>query len=126
MLGLGKVRERYVLELKLQAFVMFTLFWEKREPSRKTELDKIWELSGDRRRPETATISPDQFVLANREEAELPKPSTDRAAKSSSSRGVEPLNSCPVMVVGVFFFAGMLQVKEIESLLNNILYIRPK
>ena len=54
-----------MLELKPQAFVMFTLFWEKRDPSRKTELDKTWELSGDRRRPETATISPDQFMLAN-------------------------------------------------------------
>ena len=115
-----------MLELKPQAFVMFTLFWEKRDPSRKTELDKIWELSGDRRRPETATISPDQFMLANREEAGLPKPSTERAAKSSSSKGVEPLNSCPVMVVGVFFFVGMLQVKKNESLLNNILYIRLK
>ena len=101
-----------MLELKPQAFDMFTLFWEKREPSRKTELDKFWELSGDRRRPETATISPDQFLLANREEAGLPKPLTERAVKSSSSRGVEPLNSCPVMVVGVFFFVGMLQGKK--------------
>ena len=65
-------------------------------------------------------------MLANREEAGLPKPSTERAAKLSSSRGVEPLNSCPVMVVGVFFFVGMLQVKKNESLLNNILYIRLK
>ena len=69
---------------------MSTLFWENREPSRKTELASILELSGDRPRLVTATISTDQLMLVNREEAGLPKPSTERRAKLSSSRGVYP------------------------------------
>ena len=58
-----------------------------------------------------ATISPDQFMLASSVSAGFPKPSTEWLAKSSGVSGVEPRNSCPEMIVGGFFLAGMMNTK---------------
>ena len=108
MLALGIEMVSEVGEGKGHVFVTFTRFSLKRDPRRKRELESTLRLSGDRRSPNMATISPLQLISCKRVSEGFPKPSTERFSMSLALRADVVEKPAPE-IVRVFFFLLMLK-----------------